>query len=249
MSQSPEAGKAGPLKVINLFGAPGAGKSAARSGLFWLMKVKGMSVEEVSEYAKYLVLAGRHWQLSKDQLYVMAKQHHKLLILEGQYEFAVTDSPLPLASYYSGPETPGSFHPMCMEYFNRFENLNFFLTRDVSQAGSNFEEVGRLHNREQSIRIEHEQKEFLARLGLSWIDLEIDHKSPWEILKRIDQVYPGAAPIHGPSEPLLLLDNGEVAPPPELPSPLGALGLMTQARALTERAKERVAKAFGKDPR
>lgn len=198
----------GRLKVINLFGAPGAGKSATRSGLFWLMKVKGMSVEEVSEYAKYLVLAGRQWQLTRDQLYILAKQHHKLLILEGQYEFAVTDSPLQLASYYSGPETPGSFHPMAMEYFERFENVNFFLTRDLRQAGSDFEEVGRMHNREESIRIEGEQKDFLSKKGISWVDLEIDHKSPWELLKRIEQIYPGSVPTHGPSEPFLIEKSG-----------------------------------------
>lgn len=235
--QRREGAQWGRLKVINLFGAPGAGKSATRSGLFWLMKVKGMSVEEVSEYAKYLVLAGRHWQLTRDQLYILAKQHHKLLILEGQYEFAVTDSPLQLASYYSGPETPASFHPMSMEYFDRFENVNFFLTRDLSQAGSDFEEVGRMHNREESIRIEGEQKDFLAKKGLSWIDLEIDHKSPWELLKRIEQIYPGSVPQHGPSEPLLIEKASQAAGG-------GALGAARRAVGAVEQLARR---ALGRD--
>lgn len=207
----------GTLKVINLFGAPGTGKSATRSGLFWLMKVKGMSVEEVSEYAKYLVLAGRQWQLNCDQLYILAKQHHKLLILEGQYQFAVTDSPLMLASYYSGSNTPQRFHGMCMEYFQRFENINFFLTRDLTREDAEFEETGRNHNREDAIRIEQEQKEFLDKKGISWIDLEIDHAAPWEILKRINQICPGSVPCHGPAEPAFIT-KANVCVPNELSS-------------------------------
>lgn len=41
-------------KVINLIGAPGAGKSTIASQLFSLMKWQGLDVELVSEYAKEL---------------------------------------------------------------------------------------------------------------------------------------------------------------------------------------------------
>ena len=187
------------LKVINLFGSPGTGKSATRGGLFWLMKLKAMSVEEVSEYAKYLVLANRTWQLEKDQLYVVAKQHHKMLILEGIYEFAVTDSPLLLASFYAGHNTPASFHPMCLEYAQRYDNLNIFLHRDLTQGS--FEEQGRVHNVKDSIRIEQEQKEFLTKQGINWIDLDLDHRAPWTILEYANQCWPGCIPSYGPQAP------------------------------------------------
>lgn len=188
------------LKIINLFGSPGIGKSATRSGLFWLLKVKGASVEEVSEYAKYLVLSDRKWQLDRDQLYVVAQQHHKMLILEGSYEFAVTDSPLLLASFYApSATTPPSFHPMCEEYSARFENVNFFLTRDLSEGA--FEKEGRMHGREEAIRLEGEQKDFLAKKGIGWIDIELDHKTPWALCEHISRIYPGKIPPGGPMAP------------------------------------------------
>jgi len=43
------------MKVINLFGGPGCGKSTAAAGLFHLMKSNHMSVELVNEFAKEIV--------------------------------------------------------------------------------------------------------------------------------------------------------------------------------------------------
>ena len=42
-------------RVINLLGAPGAGKSTAAAGLFYRMKKEFLSVELVTEYAKDLI--------------------------------------------------------------------------------------------------------------------------------------------------------------------------------------------------
>lgn len=202
----------GRLKVINLYGAPGMGKSATRSGVFWLMKVKGMSVEEVSEYAKYLVLSNRTWQLTHDQLYIVAKQHHKMLIVAGQYDFAVTDSPLMLGSYYASPApmTPESFHPMCKEYANGFENINFFLTRDLKHQDAHFERAGRVHDREDAVRIEEEQKEFLIKHNIKWTNIALDHKTPWTILEELEKLYPGSVPKSGPAAPGLLDKEGRL---------------------------------------
>jgi hypothetical protein len=185
----------GKLKVVNLFGAPGVGKSASRSGLFWLMKIKGMSVEEVSEFAKYLVLAKRMWQLQSDQLYVLAKQHHKMMILRGAYEFAVTDSPLMLAGYYyeeiaragSSASPSEDFVPFCLSYSNSFDNLNLFLTRDFRKSA--FEEQGRVHGVSDSERIDGEQREFLARNNQPWVDIDLDSLSPYDLLeKMVEQI-------------------------------------------------------------
>jgi hypothetical protein len=192
------------LKVINLFGAPGQGKSATAGGLFWLMKAKGMSVEQVSEYAKYLVLTGRVWQLESEQLYLFAKQHHKQHILRGKYEFCVSDSPLLLASFYA-PDltTPPTFHGMAAEYNDSFENLNFFLSREL--ADCEFEETGRLHSKEDSLRIEESMREFMLKKGLKWTEIAIDHKTPWTILEHIEAMEPGRVPRQGPGAPELVV--------------------------------------------
>ena len=43
------------MKVINLFGGPGCGKSTTAADLFARMKLRGLSVELVTEYAKDVV--------------------------------------------------------------------------------------------------------------------------------------------------------------------------------------------------
>ena len=180
MDSTPQKPK---LKVINLFGAPGVGKSAARSGIFWLMKSLHVSVEEVSEYAKYLVMAGRRWQLEEEQLYLFSKQHHKQLIIAREgYEYAVTDSPLELCAFYAGAGYFQQFERMVDEVSDTFENVNFFLSRDLSQS---FEDRGRRHNREEAIATEKEMREFLDKKGILYENVEVNLQTPWVILNKI----------------------------------------------------------------
>lgn len=175
------------LKVINLFGAPGMGKSSARSGIFWLMKSHHMSCEEVSEYAKYLVLSGRRWQLTEEQSYLFAKQHHKQLIIErNNYTYAVTDSPLQLCQFYAPKGYYASFEGLVDEAAQRFENINFFVTRDLGE-GTHFEERGREHDRGQSLRVEQDMRAFLARKGITYTELRLSNelRAPWEVLRHL----------------------------------------------------------------
>ncbi len=87
------------LKVINLYGGPGSGKSTMAARCFAELKMNGYNVELVTEYAKDLTWAGREKTL-RDQLYILAKQHDRLRRLEGQVELVITDSPLLLCLVY-----------------------------------------------------------------------------------------------------------------------------------------------------
>ena len=177
------------LKVVNLFGPPGVGKSSVRSGLFWLMKSLQLSVEEVSEYAKYLVLTGRTWQLQDEQLYLLAKQHHKQLILRGRFEYAVTDSPLALCGFYAPPGYLPAFQPLVRDAHASFDNLNFYLVRDLRSLP--FDATTRVHDLEAAVRVDGEMREYLAREGIGYTEVEIDLLTPWRIL---EQLRPGLAP-------------------------------------------------------
>ena len=75
------------LKVINLFGAPGVGKSSAAAGLFYYMKRDGFSVEQVTEYAKYLILSGNEKTLLNEPGKLLAEQFHKQKILTDMYDY------------------------------------------------------------------------------------------------------------------------------------------------------------------
>lgn len=178
------------LKVINLFGPPGVGKSSVRSGVFWLMKSYGLSVEEVSEYAKYLVLRRCEWQLREEQLYLLAQQHHKQFILRGRYEYAVTDSPLALCDFYSPPGKFASFSALINDLTDTFENINFYLTRDL--VNGHFEEEGRMHDRQAALRVDAQMRKYLAERRISYIEMPIDLLTPWRIL---DHLLPGVAPF------------------------------------------------------
>ncbi len=170
------------LKVINLFGAPGRGKSTVRSGLFWLMKSHQLSVEEVSEYAKYLVLKGCTWQLEEEQLYLFAKQHHKQLIIERSgYEYAATDSPMQLCSFYAPSTYYRNFDAMVDEANDHFENINFFLTRDIPET--EFEARGRRHDVQAALEVENRMREFLVRKDVPFTEMKVDLLTPWRIVE------------------------------------------------------------------
>ena len=164
-----------PLRVVNLFGAPGMGKSSIASGLYYQLKKMHESVELCREYAKYLVISSRHWQLREEQLYLFAKQHHELFILRGNYRMAITDSPLPLTAFYAAPDaTPESFYQCVADYNATFDNLNFVVTRDLKANGSVFEEAGRVHDRTSAIVAEQRQRTFLSQWGIETIDVNLD---------------------------------------------------------------------------
>ena len=179
-----------PLKVINLFGAPGMGKSSIASGLYYELKRSHQSVELCREYAKYLVISSRHWQLREEQLYLFAKQHHELFILRGNYRLAITDSPLPLTAFYAAPDiTPVSFIQCVKDYHDTFENLNLFVTRNLRAEGSVFEDAGRIHDRAASLEAEQRQRVFLKDWGISTIDIDLDdgHDPVQTILHHLQQ--------------------------------------------------------------
>lgn len=153
------------------------------------MKSYQYSVEEVSEYAKYLVLTGRTWQLHEEQLYLFSKQHHKQLIIQRNgYDYAVTDSPLQLCSFYSQTGYYPPFNALVDDITDSFENINFFLTRKIE----NFEEKGRIHCEEESLQVELDMREYLIRQNITFTDINVDLLAPWKIM---DLVSPGKIPF------------------------------------------------------
>lgn len=117
------------MRVVNIFGGPGAGKSTTAAGVFHAMKKQRLEVELVTEYAKDMTWEGRN-NILTDQLYVLAKQNRRLHRLRGQVDYIVSDSPLVLGLIYAQPDYFDSFQPFLMEVFNSYENINIMLSRD-----------------------------------------------------------------------------------------------------------------------
>jgi hypothetical protein len=113
------------MKVINLFGGPGAGKSTTAAGLFFLMKTKGLKVELVTEYAKDLTYE-RNWTRLHSQLAVTAEQCYRLDRLAGQVDWVVTDSPVILGAIYGKKKFERT---TAIQAFHEFDNVNFIIDR------------------------------------------------------------------------------------------------------------------------
>jgi hypothetical protein len=117
------------LKVVNLFGGPGCGKSTTRAELFALFKKGGHNVEEVTEFAKDLT-----WEKNQtafaDQLFLLANQNRRQFRLQDQVEWCVTDSPILLGVNYVTPEyLPYTFRSLSLELWNTYENYNYVIER------------------------------------------------------------------------------------------------------------------------
>lgn len=126
------------MKVINIFGGPGAGKSTTAAGIFYKMKQKGINVELVTEYAKDMTWEGR-MNILGDQLYVLAKQQRRVSRLEGKVDYVVTDAPFFLGLVYMEPDYLKTFEPLVLEAWERYDNHCFMLNRQNIA----FQEVGR----------------------------------------------------------------------------------------------------------
>lgn len=122
------------MKVINLFGGPGCGKSTTAAGVFSALKQRGVNCEYVHEWIKWSVWEDRK-VIFDDQLYIFAKQHHMLFTLQGKVDVAICDSPLLLSNIYGELYPNGSikgmttFSPLVEECFKKFDNVNIVLER------------------------------------------------------------------------------------------------------------------------
>ena len=137
------------MKVINLVGGPGCGKSTTAAGLFYELKKRDYSVELVTEYAK-----SRVWEDSlrtlNDQIYVFGKQHHMQWKLLGNVDYVITDTSLLFGLIYGGLQVTPAFEELVIEDFKRFDNICYFLKRD----GVTFAQSGRIQNLEASEKID-----------------------------------------------------------------------------------------------
>lgn len=178
------------MLVINLWGAPGSGKSTTAAGLFFLMKINKWKVEQVTEFAKELVW-DQHHAFFGDQMSIFAQQNRRILRLEDHnLDFAITDSPLPLPAFYREQGYLASFENLVVEQFSRYNNLNYLLKRKHS-----FETIGRRHSEAQAMEIEHSLEAFMQRLGIPYTPMDANPQTPQAIFDDVIARMPKAVPM------------------------------------------------------
>ncbi len=147
--------------VVNLFAAPGSGKSTTASGLFYNLKNNGINCELAGEYAKDLTWAKRFNTL-QDQIYVFGKQHHRVWRLKEEVDVIICDSPILLGLAYA-QEYPQCYKDTVRWAFDQYDNMNFLIQRVKPYMAK-----GRRQTEEQS-----NQKHLEIRALLD--DMNVDH--------------------------------------------------------------------------
>lgn len=143
------------MRVINIMGGPGTGKSTTAAGVFREMKIKGYEVELVTEYAKDMTWENRH-NILEDQLYILAKQNRRIQRLQGKVEWVVTDSPLLLGLIYCRENYYKHFEPLVMDVWNSYDNTLILLGRDFE-----YQPIGRNQTAEEALKVDVILNDFL----------------------------------------------------------------------------------------
>ena len=150
--------------LVNLYGAPGSGKSTGAAYIFSKLKMAGVDAELVTEFVKDKV-----WEESKEpfnnQAYIFGRQYFRIFRCANKVDVIVTDSPLPLSIYYNTSEVLGQeFNEMVMKVSNSFNTKNYLLTR-VKPYNPN----GRLQTEEESNKIANDLWNFLDMWDIEYV--------------------------------------------------------------------------------
>lgn len=134
--------------LVNLFGAPGAGKSTGAAYIFSQLKMAGINAELVTEFAKDKV-----WEESKavfeNQAYIFGKQYFRISRCASKVDVVVTDSPLLLSVVYNNDPLLGEeFNSLVRKVMNSYNCRNFYLTREKA-----YNPIGRFQTEEESDKI------------------------------------------------------------------------------------------------
>lgn len=149
--------------VVNLLGGPGVGKSTLTAAIFAKLKDAGVDCEMASEFAKELVWEQRN-ETFKDELYIFAKQAHRLFRLNGKVDVVITDRPLILTCFYA--QNDRALSNFCYDRFSLYKNLNYLLVREKT-----YNPNGRNQTEDEARSVDIGIKSILASYDIDYTEL------------------------------------------------------------------------------
>lgn len=155
---------------INLFAGPGVGKSVCASRIYADLKIRGNSIELVTEAIKEWAWLKRVPQ-SWDQYYIFAKQIHKEdVVLRHKHTNIITDSPIWLQLAYM-KRGKSSFYDACVaaavEFDKDKDSFNIMLKRTVP-----YQAFGRYENYEQALEMDELIKKVLLENDIGFVSYD-----------------------------------------------------------------------------
>ena len=165
--------------VINLFGAPGSGKSTGAAYIFSQLKMRNVNCELVTEYAKDLTWEGRTLSLNCQE-YIFGKQSFRMKRCRDKVDVIITDSPIPLGIFYNtDPALDECFNHTVMNVFNTYNNNNYLIKRIKP-----YNPIGRNQTESESDEIGRKIQTFLEERGIIYLEYGGEMKSYDWIVKK-----------------------------------------------------------------
>lgn len=131
--------------VVNLFGAPGAGKSTAMAYIFASLKMRGISCEIAPEFAKELFYE-ENFTAFENQVFIFGNQFYRIARLMDKVDVVITDAPAFVSVYYNNLECgKEEFNKFVAKASTGFNNRNYYLKRVVE-----YDTNGRHQSQEQA---------------------------------------------------------------------------------------------------
>lgn len=155
------------MHIVNLFGAPSAGKSTLAMLVAGFLKTRHpqFTVEFPFEFTKGVVYDESPKALNC-QLYITGCQWWQIARCEGHADIVVCDSPILLAAVYGrlcSPPMPPEWDVICKRHHDHYPSTNFFVERD-----HDFESKARAHTEEESDEIATSIKNTLDTYGVKF---------------------------------------------------------------------------------
>lgn len=152
--------------VVNLFGAPGAGKSTGAAYIFSQLKMCGINAELITEFAKDKVYEESKG-VFENQTYIFGKQYFRMTRCADKVDVIVVDSPLLLSCFYDGRDPESEITKAFKHYvklvFNSFDNANFFVERVTPYNPS-----GRFQTEKESDQVAIDLKKMLEEYDVNY---------------------------------------------------------------------------------
>lgn len=154
--------------IVNLYGAPGAGKSTGSAYIFGQLKMNNISVELVREFVKDKIYE-KSEGVFNDQVYILGKQHFRQTNVKGNVDVIITDCPLITQAYYTDKYKfpyADELRQLVLKLYSLENNINYFVNRDKP-----YNPDGRFQTEADSDSISGNLKEYLDNLGIEYKEI------------------------------------------------------------------------------
>ena len=165
---------------INIYGGPGSGKSTAMAYIFSKLKMKGVNVDMVMEFAKEVLYQGNLESL-KNQIYIFGNQYQRFFNVARNVDVVVTDAPIFMSIVYNSLTTGREeFDALVNELGKRYRDKNYFLERVTPYSTD-----GRHQNEEQANDV---SRTIIEKLKKYDINYEVTNSLAENLDKIVDEV-------------------------------------------------------------